>query len=237
MIGRMDERTARNVVRVLVVDDHPVVLRGLTALLSSLPGVEVVGEAGDGAAAVREAQLLAPDVVVMDIQMPAMDGIEATRRITAAAPGCAVLVLSMYETDDSVRTVLAAGARGYLLKGSGQDEIARALQAVAAGQVVLEPSVAARLLSRGAVAAEAGVPLPGLTVRERQVLDRMAVGLSNTAIGEDLRLSVKTVSNHVSAIFAKLGVATRVEAVVLAREHGLGVQPCGRGPTTEVRGT
>ena len=232
----MDVASSGDVIRVLVVDDHPVVLRGLTALLSSLPGMEVIGEAADGAAAVREAVVLAPDVVVMDIQMPGMDGVEATRRITAAAPGCAVLVLSMYETDESVRTVLAAGARGYLLKGSGQQDIARALQAVAAGQVVLEPSVAARLLTRGSVAAEVAVPLPGLTVRERQVLDRLAAGLSNTAIGEDLRLSVKTVSNHVSTIFTKLGVASRVEAVVLAREHGLGVHD-GRAPAADVHVT
>jgi len=212
-------------IRVLVADDHPVVRRGLTALLSSLAGVAVVGEAGDGETAVREALLLAPDVVIMDIQMPGTDGIEATRRITAAAPGCAVLVLSMFETDESVVTVLEAGARGYLLKGAGQAEIAQALQAVAAGQVVLEPSVAARLLTRKGGAAATPVPLPSLTVRERQVLDRLAAGRSNTAIAQALALSVKTVSNHVSAIFAKLGVATRAEAVVLGREHGLGRTP------------
>lgn len=214
-----------HVITVLVADDHPVVRRGLTALLSSLDGVRVVGEAGDGESAVREALLLAPDVVVMDIRMPGMDGIEATRRITAAAPGCAVLVLSMFETDESVTTVLQAGARGYLLKGAGQEEIARALQAVAAGQVVLEPSVAARLLARGAAPAPAPVPLPGLTVRERQVLDGLAAGRSNTAVAESLGLSVKTVSNHVSSVFAKLGVATRAEAVVVGREHGLGRAP------------
>jgi len=214
--------TESGVITVLVADDHPVVRRGLSALLSSLEGVRVVGEAGDGESAVREALLLAPDVVVMDIQMPGMDGIAATRRITAAAPGCAVLVLSMFETDESVRTVLEAGARGYLLKGAGQEEIARALQAVAAGQVVLEPSVAARLLARGAGPAPAPVPLPGLTVRERQVLDGLAAGRSNTSVAESLGLSVKTVSNHVSSIFAKLGVATRAEAVVVGREHGLG---------------
>lgn len=210
------------VIRVLIVDDHPVVRRGLIALLSSLEGVEVVGEAGDGEQAVREAQILAPDVVVMDIQMPGLDGIAATRRITAAAPGCAVLVLSMFESDESVITVLEAGARGYLLKGAGQDEIARALQAVAAGQVVLEPSVAARLVRRGAGHTPEPVPLPTLTVRERQVLDGLAAGRSNTAVAEALGLSVKTVSNHVSSIFAKLGVATRAEAVVVGREHGLG---------------
>lgn len=209
-------------IRVLVVDDHPVVRRGLAALLSSLPGVCLVGEAGDGEAAVREAVLLAPDVVIMDIQMPGMDGIQATRRIRAAAPGCAVLVLSMFETDESVVTVLEAGARGYLLKGAGQEEIVRALRAVAAGQVVLEPSVAARLLSRGAGATGSPAVLPGLTVRERQVLDLLAAGRGNGAIAGTLGLSVKTVSNHVSNVFAKLGVATRAEAVVLGRQHGLG---------------
>ena len=211
-----------NEIRVLVVDDHPVVRRGLIALLTSMQGIAVVGEAGDGAAAVREAQLLAPDVVIMDIQMPSTDGIEATRRITAAAPGCAVLVLSMFSTDEAVVTVLEAGARGYLLKGAEQEEIARALQAVAAGQVVLEPSVAARLLARGAAGSHLEVPLPFLTVRERQVLDHLAAGRGNAAIAGALGLSVKTVSNHVSNVFGKLGVATRSEAVVLAREHGLG---------------
>jgi len=210
------------VIRVLIVDDHPVVRRGLIALLSSLAGVEVVGEAGDGEQAVREAQILAPDVVVMDIQMPRMDGIQATRRIIAAAPGTAVLVVSMFETDESVVTVLEAGARGYLLKGAGQDEIARALQAVAAGQVVLEPSVAARLVRRGAGPEPAPVPLPMLTIRERQVLDGLAAGRSNTAVAGALGLSVKTVSNHVSSVFAKLGVASRAEAVVVGRDHGLG---------------
>jgi len=210
------------VIRVLIVDDHPVVRRGLIALLSSLAGVEVVGEAGDGEQAVREAQILAPDVVLMDIQMPRMDGIQATRRIIAAAPGTAVLVLSMFETDESVVTVLEAGARGYLLKGAGQDEIAWALQAVAAGQVVLEPSVAARLVRRGAGPEPAPVPLPMLTIRERQVLDGLAAGRSNTAVAGALGLSVKTVSNHVSSVFAKLGVASRAEAVVVGREHGLG---------------
>lgn len=209
-------------IRVLIADDHPVVRRGLTALLSSLDGMSVVGEADDGESAVREALLLAPDVVVMDIAMPGTDGIAATRRITAAAPGCAVLVLSMFETDESVITVLEAGARGYLLKGAGQEEIARALQAVAAGQVVLEPSVAARLLSRGSATAGTPVPLPSLTVRERQVLDRLAAGRSNTAIAQALGLSVKTVSNHVSNVFTKVGVTTRAEAVVLGRDHGLG---------------
>ena len=209
-------------IRVLVADDHPVVRRGLTALLSSLDGVCVVGEAGDGESAIREALLLAPDVVIMDIQMPGTDGIEATRRITAAAPGCAVLVLSMFETDETVVTALEAGARGYLLKGAGQVEIAHGLAAVASGQVVLEPSVAARLLTRGAGAASVPVPLPNLTVRERQVLDRLAAGRSNTAIAEALELSVKTVSNHISSIFAKLQVADRSQAIVRAREAGLG---------------
>ncbi len=211
-----------DLIRVLVVDDHPVVRHGLIALLSSLDGVRVVGEAADGESAVREALLLAPDVVVMDIQMPGVDGISATRRITAAAPGCAVLVLSMFETDESVVTALTAGARGYLLKGAGQTDIARALRAVAAGQVVLEPSVAARLVARGADSDQRRVPFPGLTVRERQVLDQVSAGRSNTVIAAALSLSVKTVSNHVSSIFAKLGVATRSEAVVLGREHGLG---------------
>lgn len=209
-------------IRILIADDHTIFRRGLRAMIDSTPEFEVVGEATTGEEAVAQAAELRPDVVLMDIQMPGMDGIQATRRILAAAPGCAVLVLSMFETDESVVTVLEAGARGYLLKGAGQDEIARALQAVAAGQVVLEPSVAARLVRRGGGPEPAPVPLPMLTIRERQVLDGLSAGRSNTAVADALGLSVKTVSNHVSSVFAKLGVASRAEAVVLGRDHGLG---------------
>ncbi len=210
-------------VRVLLVDDHPVVRRGLRALLSSLPAIEVAGEAAGGDDAVREAQLLRVDVVVMDLQMPGTDGVTATARMAAAVPGAAVLVLTMSDDDDTVVAALRAGARGYLLKGADQDEIARAVHAVHAGQVVLAPDVAARLVLRlsGAPAAPAR-PFPELTDRELQVLDAMASGQGNAAIAAGLGLAPKTVGNHISAVFAKLRLASRAEAIVAAREQGLG---------------
>jgi DNA-binding NarL/FixJ family response regulator len=210
-------------VRVLLVDDHPVVRRGLAALLSSLPGIDVVGEAADGEGAVRESQLLRPDVVVMDIQMPGLDGIEATQRITAAVPGCAVLMLTMFEDTESVFAAMRAGAKGYLLKGADQDEIARAISTVASGHLVLGPAIAEQLMQRlNGTTPIAEVPFPTLTVREREILDRLATGENNTAISVALGLAGKTVSNHISAIFAKLQVASRSEAIVMARDAGLG---------------
>lgn len=209
-------------IRVLIADDHPVVRRGMRALLASLAGVEVVGEAGTGADAVREAQLARPDVVLMDVQMPAMDGIEATRRLAATQPDVAVLVLTMFEDDETVLSAMRAGARGYLLKGAEQDEILAALGSVVAGQVVVGPGVAQRLLAALAAPQPYDVPFPELTPREREILERIAVGENNAAIAARFGLAPKTVGNHVSAIFAKLRVATRAEAVVRAREGGLG---------------
>jgi DNA-binding NarL/FixJ family response regulator len=214
---------------VLLVDDHPVVRRGLRALLTSLPGIEVAGEASSGTDAVREAQLLHADVVVMDLQMPGTDGVTATARITAAVPGSAVLVLTMFDDDESVLSALRAGARGYLLKGSDQEDIAHAVHAVHAGQVVLAPDVAARLVLRlSGAAASAPPPFPELTDREREVLDLMAAGENNAAIAAALGVAPKTVGNHVSAVFAKLRLASRAEAIVVARERGLGVRATGR---------
>ncbi|MBD5785375.1 response regulator transcription factor [Cellulosimicrobium terreum] len=215
--------------RVLVADDHPVVRRGLVALLDSLDGFEVVGEASDGAATVREAVLLRPDVVVMDVSMPGVDGLEATRRIVAAAPGVAVLVLTMHEDDDTVFAALQAGAGGYLLKGAEQDEIIRALRSVAAGEVVLGPGVGRRIIGYLTAPPVRDVAFPELTGREREVLDLIARGASNTQIVERLAISPKTVGNHISSIFAKLGVAGRAEAIVRARERGLG-EPGPREP-------
>ncbi|MGQ0573108.1 MAG: response regulator [Pseudonocardia sp.] len=209
-------------IRVLIADDHPVVRRGMRALLTSLAGVEVVGEAGTGADAVREAQLARPDVVLMDVQMPAMDGIEATRRLAATMPDVAVLVLTMFEDDETVLSAMRAGARGYLLKGAEQEEIVAALGSVVAGQVVVGPGVAQRLLAALAAPATHDVPFPELTPREREILDRIAAGANNATIAARLGLAPKTVGNHVSAIFAKLRVATRAEAIVRAREGGLG---------------
>lgn len=209
--------------RVVIADDHLVVRRGLAALLGSLDGVEVVGEAGNGAEAVREVQLVAPDVVVMDLQMPEMDGIEATRRIRAAMPDVAVLVVTMFEDDDTVLAALDAGARGYLLKGAGQDEIRSALASVSAGNLVVGPTVAAKLVTRlSNPPAPAEPAFPELTAREREVLALAAQGHPNAVIATRLGVAGKTVGNTMSSVFAKLGVATRGEAVAAARQAGLG---------------
>jgi DNA-binding NarL/FixJ family response regulator len=213
--------TEERVTRVVIVDDHPVVRGGLVALLDTLPGIEVAGQAGDGEAAVREVALLRPEVVVMDLRMPGLGGVEATRRITTDYPGVAVLVLTMFDEDALIGDALAAGARGYLLKGADQEEIERAIRTVASGDVIFSGGVAARVmrqLSNSTSARE----LPQLTAREREVVDLIAAGLSNQAIAERLGLAPKTVGNHVSAIFLKLGVSTRAEAIVLARDAGLG---------------
>jgi DNA-binding NarL/FixJ family response regulator len=210
---------------VLVADDHPVVRRGMTALLTSLAGVEVVAEASTGAEALREAQLTRPDVVVMDVQMPAMDGVEATRRLTTLLPDVAILVLTMFEDDETVLSAMRAGARGYLLKGAEQDDILAALHSVVAGQVVIGPGVAGRLIGHLGARNDlkpADVPFPELTPREREILERIARGESNGAIATQFGLAPKTVGNHVSAIFAKLRVASRAEAIVRARDEGLG---------------
>jgi len=209
-------------IRVLIVDDHPVVRRGMGALLASLQGVEVVGEAATGAEALREAQLLRPDVVMMDVQMPSMDGIEATRRLASTLPDTAVLVLTMFEDDDTVFSAMRAGARGYLLKGAEQDEILAALHSVIAGQVVIGPGVAQCLIAGLGGTPDREVPFPELTLREREILERVAQGHSNGAIAVQLGLAPKTVGNHISAIFAKLRVATRAEVIVRARRAGLG---------------
>jgi DNA-binding NarL/FixJ family response regulator len=210
--------------RVLVVDDHPLYRDGLVTAIAAMPDVEVVGDAGDGAAAVDMAKELEPDVVVMDLHMPELNGIDATRRIVADRPTTAVLVLTMLESDDSVFAAMRAGARGYLLKGADRAEIRRALEAVANGEVVFSAGIASRVLSFFAAgpSAPALTPFPTLTEREREILDLVARGLTNTAIAQRLVLSSKTVRNHVSNVFTKLQVAGRAEAVAQARDAGLG---------------
>lgn len=210
-------------IRVLLADDHATFRAGLASLLGTIAGVEVVGEAPTGEEAVARAASLQPDVVVMDLNMPGIDGIEATRRIVSTSPHIAVLVLSMYEDDDQVFGALKAGARGYLLKGADRVELVRAIRAVASGEALFGPAIARRLVTYFAQrpALEASV-FPELTEREREILDMVARGLSNPDITSRLVLSPKTVRNHVSNIFSKLQVADRAQAIVLAREAGLG---------------
>ena len=222
--------------RIVVVDDHPVVRGGLRALIGTLDGLEVVGEADDGESAVREAQLLRPDVVLMDVRMPGGDGIEATRRIRTSVPDTAVLVLTMHDDDATVFTAMQAGARGYLLKGASQDEIVSAVRGVVAGQLVFGPGVASRVLAYFTAGAPhqppdshpSPEPFPELTTREREVLDLLASGRRTAAIAQALYVSPKTVSNHLTSIFAKLEVADRAAAMIRAREEGLG-QGLGQG--------
>jgi DNA-binding NarL/FixJ family response regulator len=210
-------------VRIVLADDHPVVRGGLRALIETIDGLEVVGEAADGAEAVREVQLSRPDVVLMDVRMPGMDGVEATRRIREAVPETAVLMLTMYDDDATVFTAMQAGARGYLLKGAEQDEIVGAVRAVVAGQAIFGPGVAARVLAHfSAPPAAPDTSFPELTDREREILDLLAKGRRTGAIAQELYLSPKTVSNHLTSIFAKLQVTDRASAIIRAREGGLG---------------
>jgi DNA-binding NarL/FixJ family response regulator len=210
-------------VTVVVADDHPVFREGLAVLLSSVDGVEVVGTAATGLDAVDLALELQPDVVVMDLQMPELNGIDATRRIASEAPSVGVLVLTMSEDDGTVFSAVRAGARGYLVKGAGQEEIVRAIITVASGGAVFGASLARRIAEFFA----AGPPtpttaFPQLTAREREILELLAAGRSNAQIAATLYLSPKTVRNNVSNVFAKLQVADRAEAIVRAREAGLG---------------
>ena len=213
--------------RVAVVDDHPMFREGLAALLDAMEETTVVGQAGDGAEALIMVAQTLPDVVLMDLHMPVLNGVEATRRITAEHPDVAVLVLTMLTDDESLFAALRAGARGYLLKESSRDDIFRAVEAVASGQAVLDPQVAPRVL--GALAPNASAPdpsaFPHLTEREREILDLIARGLTNPAIADRLTLSEKTVRNHVSNVFAKIHVTDRAGAVAHARDAGYGGGP------------
>lgn len=197
----------------------------MSALLGSVDGIDVVGTAATGRDAVRSAVTLCPDVLVLDIQMPDLDGVGAAREITRDAPAVAVLMLTMFDDDESVLAAMRAGAKGYVLKGATQEEIIRA---VAAGEAIFGPGIARRILGRLSGTAVATDPFPQLTPRERQVLELLAAGLPTTVIGGRLGLASKTISNHASAIFAKLQVADRTEAVLRARNTGLGGSPSSR---------
>jgi DNA-binding NarL/FixJ family response regulator len=210
-------------IRVLVADDHPIVRGGLTALLDSLPDVEVAGVAADGREAVRLAVTERPDVALLDLRMPGLDGIAATRELGRVAPEVAVLVLTMLDDDDSVFAAMRAGARGYLVKGVEQDDIARAIRSVASGEAIFGPGVAQRVLSfLHAPPQGQEQAFPELSAREHQILDLLAAGLNNAAIAERIGAAPKTVANNVSTIFAKLQVADRAQAIVRARDAGLG---------------
>ena len=210
--------------RVLVADDHLIFRDGLRALLSSVPDAELVGEAATGEEAVELASSLQPDLVLMDLQMPDLNGIEATRRILRDSPHIRVLVVTMFEDDSSVLAAMRAGARGFLLKGATHSEMARAIRAVGEGEVIFSPAIAARLMEYFASFRPAAMPqvFPELSDREREVLDLIAQGHKNPDIAMRLVLSPKTVRNHVTNILSKLQVADRSEAMIRAREAGLG---------------
>jgi len=209
-------------IRVVIADDHPVVRDGLSALLASVPSVTVAGVAATGREAVRAAVTLRPDVVVMDIQMPDLTGVAAAGEIARAAPDVAVLMLTMFDDDDSVFAAMRAGARGYVLKGAQQDEIVRAIHAVAAGEAIFGPGIARRVLGLVSAPAARSVPFPDLTSREREVLDLIAAGVRNAEIARRMSIAPKTVANHIAAIFNKLQVDDRNQAIILARDAGLG---------------
>lgn len=208
---------------ILIADDHPIFRKGLRALLASLPEAELVGEARDGTEAVRKAADLQPDVVLMDLQMPGGSGLEAIRQIIKISPHIRILVVTMFEDDDSVFAAMRAGARGYVLKDAGDEEITRAILAAGQGEAIFSPAIAARMMqffnARPALPQEV---FPDLTESERSVLRLMAQGVSNDAIAEQLSFSPKTVRNYVSNVFGKLQVADRAQAIVKAREAGFG---------------
>lgn len=212
-------------IRVVLVDDHPVYRDGLSMLLESMDGVEVVATAEDGEAAQQVIDAAEPDVVVMDVQMPRLDGIAATRQAVARHPHLAVVVLTMSEDDETVFAAMRAGARGYLVKGASQHEILTAIRAAERGELVFGAAIARRVaefFAAGPASAPAAEVFPQLTAREREILDLLAAGRSNPQIAQALFLSPKTVRNNVSNIFAKLQVADRAEAIVRARDAGLG---------------
>ncbi len=209
-------------IRILIVDDHPVVREGLAGMIGTQPDLAVAGEAGNGVDAVRLAQTLKPDLILMDLQMPAMDGAVAIRQILDDNPAARILVLTAFDTDERILHAVEAGAQGYLLKGAPRDELFRAIRVVAEGGSLLQPSVAAKLLTRvGQMLNRQDDGQEQLTEREREVLDLLAKGYRNKEIAEKLIISERTVKFHVGIIFQKLGVSNRAEAVSKAIQTGL----------------
>jgi DNA-binding NarL/FixJ family response regulator len=212
-------------VRIVVADDHPIVRDGVRALVEASPGIELIGEATNGDEVIELARQVRPDVVLMDLAMPGRNGIEATREIASNGWASAVLILTMFADDESIFAAMRAGARGYLLKDAGHEEMRRAIEGVGAGEAIFGAGVAQRMVGFFARARDLGVqPFPELTDREREVLAEIARGASNASIGLHLGISVKTVRNHVSTILSKLMVVDRAQAIVRAREAGLGVR-------------
>ncbi|MDX1521376.1 MAG: response regulator transcription factor [Anaerolineae bacterium] len=215
-------------IRVLIVDDHTLFRDGLRAILMNVPDIEVVGEAGTGREAVAQVEAVAPDVVLMDINMPDVNGIEATQQVLAIQPDTGIIMLTMLEDNDSLFAAMCAGARGYILKGADKAEVLKTILAVASGEALFGPAIATRLTAffqnSGGVAkhTEVASPFPDLTEREQEVLELIAAGANNQEIARKLHISAKTVSNHISNIFNKLHVADRAQAIVKAREAGLG---------------
>jgi DNA-binding NarL/FixJ family response regulator len=224
MGGRRLAGARMDPIRVLIADDHVLFRDGLRALLTSAPEIEPAGEATTGVEAVELAATLQPDVILMDIQMPGLSGIEATRRIVQMSPHIGILIVTMYEDDNSVFAAMRAGAKGYVLKGTNHAEMLRAIQAVGSGEAIFSPTIAARLMAFFANIHPAAPPqiFPELTDRERELLDLIARGHRNAEIAARLVLSEKTVRNHVSNILSKLQVADRAQAIIRAREAGLG---------------
>jgi DNA-binding NarL/FixJ family response regulator len=214
--------TERDVLRVLIVDDHPLFRKGVSALIGVQPDMELAGAADGMQAAVEMALSLQPDVVLMDLQLPDGSGIQATRAIVEDSPSIRILIVTMFEDDDSVFAAMRAGARGYLLKDSGGEGVVHAIRAVTSGEAVFGPGVAERIMGFFSVPRSAQRAFPELTEREEEILVLVARGKSNQEIAAQLFVSVKTVRNHVSNILLKLQVADRAQAVIRARDAGIG---------------
>ena len=209
-------------IRLLIADDHPFYRQGVRGMLGGISELEVIGEAATGDEAVVQAATLQPEVILMDLKMPGMNGIEATRRILATSPHMKILVVTMFEDDDSVFAAMRAGARGYVLKDADQDELLRAVTAISRGEAIFSPSIAERLIHYfAALPPASALAFPDLTSRERDILHLIARGASNAAIAKHFTVSLKTVQNHVSNIFSKLQVADRAQAIERARNAGL----------------